>query len=75
MDASLFWVILSIAAFVVFWGVVIGAVILVARAVTRGSRASASPRDPAIDALRTRYARGDIDDAEFERLRSVLQRH
>ena len=30
--------------------------------------------DPAMDALRTRYARGDIDEAEYLRLRSVLQR-
>jgi len=36
---------------------------------------STTPRDPAVDALRTRFANGDIDLAEFERLRSVLQRH
>ena len=74
MSGDVFWVILSIAAFIVFWGLLIGGVILVARAVTRGPKPAAS-RDPAIEALRTRYARGDIDDAEFERLRSVLQRH
>ncbi len=76
MSTDMFWVILSIVAFVVFWGLVIGGVILVARAVTRRDATSATPpRDPAIDALRTRYARGEIDDAEFERLRSSLQRH
>jgi uncharacterized membrane protein len=31
-------------------------------------------RDPALDALRTRFAAGEIDETEFERLRSVLQR-
>lgn len=35
---------------------------------------SAFPGDPALDALRTRLANGDIDEIEFERLRSVLQR-
>jgi uncharacterized membrane protein len=30
--------------------------------------------DPAMDALRTRFANGDIDELEYERLRSVLQR-
>ena len=33
------------------------------------------PSDPALDALRTRFANGDIDEIEFESLRSVLQRH
>ena len=40
-----------------------------------GSTPTPSGRDPAVDALRTRFANGDIDLAEFERLRSVLQRH
>ena len=31
-------------------------------------------RDPAMDTLRDRFASGDIDEAEYERLRSVLQR-
>ncbi len=33
---------------------------------------SARP-DPALDALRTRFANGEIDESEFKRLRSVLQ--
>ena len=37
-------------------------------------RSGPAPRDPAIDAIRTRFAKGDIDQAEYERLRSVLQR-
>jgi uncharacterized membrane protein len=31
-------------------------------------------RDPAMDTLRDRFASGEIDEAEYERLRSVLQR-
>jgi uncharacterized membrane protein len=38
-------------------------------------RRRARPGDVAMDALRKRLADGDIDDAEYERLRSVLQRH
>jgi uncharacterized membrane protein len=38
-------------------------------------RRRARPGDAAIDALRKRFAEGDIDEAEYERLRSVLQRH
>jgi uncharacterized membrane protein len=33
------------------------------------------PRDPALDALRTRLAQGEIDELEFRRLRSILQGH
>ena len=46
--------------------------------VRRGGRAAGPagfPSDPALDALRTRFANGDIDEIEFESLRSVLQRH
>jgi len=31
------------------------------------------PRDPALDALRTRLASGEIDEAEYQRLRATLQ--
>ena len=34
----------------------------------------ANQGDTAIDALRTRLATGEIDQAEYERLRSILQR-
>jgi uncharacterized membrane protein len=45
----------------------------VARGLHRLMPATTPPRDPAMDALRTRLAKGEIDDAEFQRLRSVLQ--
>lgn len=35
----------------------------------------ANQRDPALDALRTRLASGEIDEAEFQRLQSILQAH
>ncbi len=45
-------------------------IVLIGRLIVRALRRP----DPALDALRTRFASGDIDEAEYERLRSVLQR-
>ena len=42
---------------------------LLIRGIVRANRG-----DTAMDALRTRLATGEIDQAEYERLRSVLQR-
>ena len=42
---------------------------LLIKAVVRTNR-----RDTAMDTLRTRLASGEIDQAEYERLRSALQR-
>ncbi len=46
----------------------VGIPVLILRSVLRNRR------DPAIDALRARFAAGEIDEAEYDRLRSVLQR-
>ena len=48
-------------------------IVLVARTLHRFMPATTPPRDPAMDALRTRLANGEIDEAEFQRLRSILQ--
>ncbi len=48
-------------------------IVLLARGLHRVMPATTTPRDPALDALRVRFANGDIDQMEFERLRSVLQ--
>ena len=34
---------------------------------------TAPARGPALDALRTRFASGEIDEAEYQRLRATLQ--
>jgi uncharacterized membrane protein len=54
---------------VVSYALIVG----VARGLHRFMPATTPPRDPAMDALRTRLATGEIDDVEFQRLRSVLQ--
>ena len=67
---------LIIIGIVVFIVIVAYALIVgVARGMHRVMPATTPPRDPAMDALRTRLANGEIDDAEYQRLRSVLQGH
>jgi len=39
----------------------------------RTQPATTPPRDPALDDLRTRFARGEIDEAEYRRLLAILQ--
>lgn len=48
-------------------------VVAVARGLHRVMPATTLPRDPALDALRVRLANGEIDEGEFQRVRSVLQ--
>ena len=50
-------------------------VVGLARIARRLVPASSSPRDPALDELRTRLASGEIDEREYQRLRSILQGH
>ncbi len=71
-------VILTVITGVVTIGIIVVAgyaiIVLLARVLHRSLPATTPPRDPALDALRTRLATGEIDEAEYERLRSVLQR-
>jgi uncharacterized membrane protein len=63
---------LATAAVTVLWIVIVVALVVCLGRLLFG--AFRRP-DPAMDTLRTRFAAGDIDEAEYERLRSVLQRH
>ena len=60
---------------VLFWGLVIAAIVLairwLIRADHRGGHAGPATSD-ALEILRQRYARGEIDEAEYERRRAVL---
>ncbi len=47
-------------------------VVAFARVLHRYMPALSKPPDPALDVLRTRLASGEIDESEFQRLRSVL---
>jgi uncharacterized membrane protein len=48
-------------------------IVVIARRVRPTVVAPPPVRDPALDALRSRLAAGEIDEAEYQRLRSVLQ--
>ena len=48
-------------------------IVSVARGLHRAMPATTPPRDPALEALRTRLASGEIDETEFQRLRTILQ--
>lgn len=58
---------------VLFWAVVIAVIVWVVRSADR--RSSREPSDRrALDVLEERYARGEIDDEEFERRKAMLKR-
>lgn len=56
---------------VVFWGLIIGLIVLAVRGFSSRSD-SAGPPNP-LDILRERYARGEIDDDEYERRKAKLE--
>ncbi len=59
-----------------FWLVLIGAIIWVIKYITGQSRsiAPSSSRDSALDILKKRYAKGEIDREEFEqKKRDILE--
>lgn len=59
-----------IAVMIVF---VYGPIMLAARLLHRVPPTTQAPPDPAIATLRDRFARGEIDEVEYQRQRSVLQ--
>jgi len=64
---------IQVAGFFAIVLLVYAMIVLVARTLHRFMPATSPPRDPAMDALRTRLANGEIDETEFQRLRSILQ--
>lgn len=56
---------------VAFWALIIGLVVLAVRGFSNRSDTGAG--QTAMDILRERYARGDIDEDEFERRRAKLE--
>ena len=59
---------------ILFWGLIIVAIVLVVRGFGNrsGGDAPRLPEKTALDILRERYARGEIDKAEFEEKRRDL---
>ena len=72
---------LELLIIVVLIGMIVGSVVVavlaapgLARLVRREPPDPRGGRRPAMDALSTRFANGEIDAAEYERLRTHLQR-
>jgi putative membrane protein len=59
------WGIVMMLMMLVFWGVVIVGIVLAIRWLVNQGK-EARPADAALDILRQRYARGDINKEEFE---------
>lgn len=61
----------------IFWGGVILLAVFAIRAVLRDGGGSVSPHEPtkgqALDILNERYARGEIDREEYQRIRKDLE--
>jgi putative membrane protein len=61
---------------VVFWGLIIAALVLGIRWLIRADRRGQLPPPPAtmdpLEVLRHRYAKGEIDEEEFDRRRKTL---
>jgi putative membrane protein len=61
---------------IVFWGLVIAALVLGIRWLIRADRRGQLPPPPAtpdpLEVLRHRYAKGEIDEEEFDRRRKTL---
>ncbi|SDY81614.1 SHOCT domain-containing protein [Citreimonas salinaria] len=55
----------------VFWGLVIAAVVLLVRRLGTGQTPA---RRDAMEVLRERFAAGEIDEEEFERRKKALER-
>jgi putative membrane protein len=66
------WMLLGALHMMLFWALVIGGIWLLVRGL--GGGVGTRPRSQALDILDERYARGDIDQAEYEKRRADLLR-
>ena len=59
----------------VFWILLIVVIVLLVRALGSGGSAAPPPRqETPLEILKARYARGEIDDEEFQRRRRELEK-
>ena len=73
-NLSIFDVLSSVAVLIVLALLVYAVIVFVVRMLARVLPATSRRPDPGLDALRIRFANGEIDEIEYERLRVFLQR-
>jgi uncharacterized membrane protein len=71
---SIFEVLYGVAVLIVLALLVYAVIVFVARTLARVLPATSPRPDPGLDALRIRFANGEVDEIEYERLRAFLQR-
>lgn len=57
---------------IVFWGLVVWGIVALVRGLSTGSGGSSMQADPALEILKKRYARGEINKEEFEEKKKDL---
>ena len=60
----------------VFWGLIIAGIVMLVRVLAgnRGGGASSQDRETPLEIAQKRYARGEITQQEYERLKAELER-
>ncbi len=68
------WMILMPIFFILFWGLVIWGIVALVRGLSRpgGSESASGRSDSALEVLKKRYARGEIDKKEYEEKKKDL---
>lgn len=66
------WMLFGGAFMWLFWILLIVVIVIIVKAITASGSEQPAPKS-AMDILRERYARGEIDDEEFERKRRELE--
>lgn len=61
------------ASMLLFWGLLVGAIVWSVRTVTSGHQMGNVRDKPARDVLAERFVRGEIDEEEYRRRLSVLK--
>lgn len=74
-DGMGWWMLFGSLWFVVFWGLIIWAVITLVSKLSDGQSGQSGPssrEEPPLDIVKRRYARGEISKEDYDRLRSDL---
>ena len=68
--------IFAVVAMIAFWSLVVFAIVMLVRHFSRpvgAPQGGGPPADEAVQVLRQRFARGEIDEEEFQRRRALLE--